>query len=393
MPANVCGIMFRTMKNDHRQIILAFPMAFQEGLDKYNGVMRYVNERRPNWRLRLDRLANAWDRPSRAELPGLDGAIVDGGATRGLLQAYASAGIPLVAIDWRHPDLGTGRKAFVRIAADDTAIGRAAAQTLHETVPTSYLAFIAPDDDLTWCRDRARAFAVAARRWKIPVSVLTLSPPTELRRQLRQLTKPAAIFAANDNAAAKVLTAANDEDIPVPTDLSVLGVDNEQFTCLHTEPPLASIQPDFEQAGYLAAAALDRLLSGQRVRNLQCYSIKEVVLRKSLEPSGTAGKLVQRALSLVRDDPGIESVGDLAKTLGVSRRLLDLRFRQIRSQTVLDAINDRRLSEVCRLLRTTATPIGEICASSRLGSGTYPMRLFKKTFGMTMRKYRERRSS
>ena len=48
-------------------------------------------------------------------------------------------------------------------------------------------------------------------------------------------------------------------NIVVPQDLSVIGVDNSRFICLHTNSPLSSIQPDSESAGYKAAAAIDAI--------------------------------------------------------------------------------------------------------------------------------------
>ena len=85
----------------------------------------------------------------------------------------------------------------------------------------------------------------------------------------------------------------------------------------------------------------------------------------------------------------IKSVDEIAVQLGISRRLLDLRFRQVLSKSVLQTIQESRLEKVCTLLKTTNLSINEICATSGLGTATRPYRLFKQHFGLTMSQYRQ----
>ena len=364
-------------------------MAFQDGLAKYNGVMRFLREHKPDWNIRLDRMAPSVNRPTIGEKDSFNGAIIDGSASTGMARAYVATPIPLVAIDWRHPEIGLGRRRMVHITSDNAQIGRIAAKTLLETSNFTTFAFCPLSDNTIWSIRRGEAFVRALRHRKASVIPLDVAHP--LDEQLLKLTKPAAVFAANDDVGAKVLQTCSRIGIAVPEDLSVLGVDNEQFTCLHTNPPLASIQPDFERAGYIAAQALANMLDRQSVKTRQTYHIKGIIPRGSMEPSRSAGRLVQRALELINDPQSkFGSIDGLAKELGVSRRLLDLRFREIRSCSVLDAIRDARMNKVCSLLSSTNLSIAEICKASQLGSGTHPLRAFRKRFGMTMRDYRNK---
>ena len=371
------------------KIMLALPMAFQDGRDKYSGIMRFLKEHKLPWRIRLDRLSPAVSRPTIGEKDSFDGAIIDGTASTGLIRAYAATKLPLVAIDWRHPEVGRGRPRIVSIDSDNAGIGRLAAKTLLETGRFATYAFLPLANETTiWSDARGAAFGKALKRKKIETTVL--NPDDTLIRQLQAIPKPAAVFAANDDIGAKALAICSEAGIAVPEDLSVLGVDNEQLTCLHTEPPLASIQPDFEQSGYMAAAALGALLARKPVRAHQAYRIKALALRGSMEPARSAGRLVQRALELIRDShASFDGIDGLANQLGVSRRLLDLRFREIQNRSVLDAILEIKMDRVCTLLTTTNLPISTICENCAIGSGTYPLRAFRKRFGMTMRTYRE----
>ena len=373
--------------NTTRRILLVLPMACQDGLEKYNGIMRFLQENDLRWSIRLDRLSPSVFRPTIGERDHFDGAIIDGLASMGLIRAYVRSSIPLVAIDWRHPELCMGRRQLIQINSDNAEIGRMAARALSNLHPFASFAYLPLAPNSLWSGSRGRAFAQTLKRKGR--SVVQLDPSLPLGPQLISLPKPAALFAANDAVGAKVLDACIHSGISVPEDLSVLGVDNERFTCLHTDPPLASIQPDFESAGHMAAAALAALLSRKSVKSVQTYRTLDISPRQSMEAPRSAGRLVQRAMELIRNaHPPVSSIGGLARQLGVSRRLLDLRFREIQSRSVLEAVTEEKMSKVCNLLRSTNMSIAEISAASGLGSGTNPLRAFKRRFGMTMRDYR-----
>ena len=175
-----------------------------------------------------------------------------------------------------------------------------------------------------------------------------------------------------------------------PNDIAVLGVDNEWIFCTHTQPTLSSVQPDFERAGFLAAQCLDRMMraGGGNIR-MTC-PVKTIVGRESTAPSNTAGLMIRRAEEFIHDHPSsVTCVGDVARHLKVSRRLLDLRFRAITGKTVLSAIQDEQLDRVRDLLRTTSLSITEISTLCNFRSENHLKSLFKKTFGITMRDYRK----
>ena len=115
----------------------------------------------------------------------------------------------------------------------------------------------------------------------------------------------------------------------------------------------------------------------------------EIVRRASTPAETTSGPLVQKALAFIERNvrSGI-GVRDVQEHLRVSRSLLDLRFREVRGESVLSCITSARLAELKRLLRKSDEPVASI--TRRLGwtSPNYPKNLFKKHFGMTMREWR-----
>lgn len=369
------------------RILLSLPMAYQDGLDKYDGVVRFLKERGIRWDIRLDRQSVAQDHLRPYRLANFQGIIADD-PTPALARAIARTDIPLVAVDWGCPALLRGRRRWAAVEADSVAIGKLSARTALDVDRYASYAYLPAYDGAIWSTTRGEAFAKALAGHRL--QVIRLDIRAALAPQLRKLPKPALVFVANDMTAVPLLETAKSSGIAVPDDLSVLGVDNERLTCQRTDPPLASIQPDFVTGGARAAEALSDLLADRRTAKRRTYHVKTVVRRESLGLTGPSGRLVQRAKELIQSLPLDEfgTINDLAQRLRISRRLLDRRFRQIEGRSVLEVIQERKLGEICNLLRNSTLSIGAICESCYPNAGTYPLRLFKRRFGLTMRDWR-----
>ncbi len=183
--------------------------------------------------------------------------------------------------------------------------------------------------------------------------------------------------------------------IRVPHEVAVLGVDNEWILCTHMSPTLSSIQPDFELSGFLATECMEKFLrsraaSASGVPLRQVSPFKDIDERESTTPASPAGLMVRKAETFIHDHAdGKLRVADVARHLGISRRLLDLRFREITGQTVLSAIQAVQLERARYLLHTTKLSIAEIGRLVNFRSENYLKRLFKATYGTTMSAARE----
>src|SRR5262249_15168697 len=81
---------------------------------------------------------------------------------------------------------------------------------------------------------------------------------------LAALSKPVGLMACNDDRGQQVLEACRLSGLQVPDEVAVIGVDNDEFLCNLSSPPLSSINIGAERTGYEAAALLDRLIAGGR---------------------------------------------------------------------------------------------------------------------------------
>jgi len=214
-----------------------------------------------------------------------------------------------------------------------------------------------------------------------------------MRGWLLALPKPCGLFAAFDMQAKQVLDTCLTAGIRVPEEVSLMGSDNDEMICENTIPSLSSVQSDFEGGGYLAAELLDRLMR-KKVRTAVrlSYGFTRIVSRRSSLHAQKTGWLVARALEFIRLNAceGI-SVLDVAEHVRVSRSYTEKRFRSELGHSVLEEIQARRLERLCILLRETELPIGDAGLRCGYGTESYLKRLFKRTYGVTMRDYRKRR--
>ena len=206
------------------------------------------------------------------------------------------------------------------------------------------------------------------------------------------LPKPCGVFAAMDQRAQHVLFACRRAGIPVPEQVSVIGVDDDELVCEYAHPTISSIVLDFEAAGYHAAKRLDKLMRGGKpAKAIWHYGVRGFVERgSSADVKGSAHIVSVAREFLRRNATSPIDVTDIAKAAGVSVRTLQKRFAQVTNVSPGRELRQERLKKVCDLLIHTQTPIdgiGELCG---FASEIHLKAIFKKTFGLTMSDYRRR---
>ena len=101
-------------------------------------------------------------------------------------------------------------------------------------------------------------------------------------------------------------------------------------------------------------------------------------------------RLVDRALAFITANYRAPiTPRDVASHLGVSRRLIDLRFRQLQHETLLCAITRLRLNALRNLLKEKSGSLKKLSAECGFGSVVRAAHLFKGTFGLSMSAYRK----
>lgn len=125
---------------------------------------------------------------------------------------------------------------------------------------------------------------------------------------MRTGRQPTAIFAQNDLMAAGALRAARDLYIPVPAQLSVIGVDDIPLAT-HLEPPLTTVRQDFGLIGREAARLLLRAVERRAAPPEHARLLPALIERRSCQAVDPA-----RAERSRKPGPALEMVSLMNET-------------------------------------------------------------------------------
>ncbi len=217
----------------------------------------------------------------------------------------------------------------------------------------------------------------------------------ELVRWLRSLPKPVGLMACNDLRAHQVLMACDENELAVPEEVAVIGVDNDEAICGLSRPPLSSVDQNAEEVGYQAAALLDRLMQGEALpRDKLIVEPSGVVARQSTDVVAVADADVAAALHHIREHAcdGL-SVHELLAGLAMSRRTLERRFAGLLGRSPKDEIARVQLGHVKRLLTMTDYPLAKIAQLTGFCYVESMSALFKNTVGQAPGQYRRQNRS
>ena len=374
-----------------KRVLVALRLQGIAGQEKLSGIFRYLGDS-PEWDVRFIRSAQEFTaaRVKTAIADGYDGFIVSIPDAERAAEPLADTDIPTIVMDIHSPALSARRKNIVFIRNSPEEIGRSAANHLLSIGRCKSYAFVHHQSVMQWSVDRFNAYRDTLREHGFECHELKSPEGVE------KLERPVGVFAANDDRGYDVIEFCRANQLRVSEDIAVIGINNDTLVCENCHPRLSSIQPDFEQEGYLAAETLSRMMhpapcTPHPAPRTLFVGVKQVVRRESTAELSLSGKLVQRALVYIRKNAlkGI-SVTDVAAHLHVSRRLADLRFRELQGTTIGETIISERLTEVKRLLRETKDPIDAIAVRCGYENPNYLKNLFKRRFAMTMREFRNR---
>ena len=380
------------------KVMVSISLAHASWRNFLSGILRYVDEH-ANWDIRiLPEPGNLTaEQIDDAEREGFAGIVL---ATPGNIDfnRLNRSSIPLAACGgWG--ELNRRTRNIVHVGFDSAAHGAVGAKHLLSRGKYAAYGFVRSRFDMPWSENRRKSFVQTIRAgggnamcYELPRGAIQGKDSQELRDWLRSLPKPAAVMADCDRRAAQVIAACRDGGMSVPQDVAVLGVDDDAFYALHTRPPLSSVEPGHAEGGYRLAAELDRLIKARRPsmksKRLVIHP-KGVVARESTRPVSASAALVRRTKAFIQANfaSGIK-VADAVRHLGCSRRIAELRFRQVEKRTIADFIADCRLEEVCRRLRSSNATVAEIAGECGFKSAAHLSHLFKKRLNQSITDWR-----
>lgn len=296
-------------------------------------------------------------------------------------------GIPTVNVSGRLQE-----SPFPRVANDDAAIGRMAAEYFLARGFTHFAFAGLHPTYLSWVRGEAFAAALRKAGFETQFANHTLhgTPTRPVADLFRNLPVPCALLGGDDNLAKQAVTLALERGLRVPEDVAVLGVENDPLLCELASVPISSIQTGAEKVGFEAARLLHRLLEGRPAPSSDILIPPQAVItRRSTDVMATADAHVATTLSHIRKHAfGPLSPADVLEQVPLSRRMMELRFKRAVGRTIGEEIVRVRLERAKRLLAESDLQIGEVAAASGFAEARYMNVAFRRHLAMTPKSYR-----
>ena len=376
----------------HREVALIFAINDSPHAELVRGIMDYEPSGGP------------WTINVAPDSGGVSTSLLEGWPGDGVITLLGSEGEIEAARRLRVPVVNLSgvfeRPGFPRVTADYEAIGRLAAEHLLDCGLSrfGYYGF-----ESRWFSElRRKGFVEAVTEAGGQCSVLEVSERSApglpwnhwmepLEAWLKSLRTPIGILAVHDFRARAVIDACRRLGLRVPNDVAVMGVDNDHVPCELSPVPISSVERDNWKTGYEAAALLDRLMNGEPApaRDI-VIPPRGVVGRRSTDVLVLDDLYVTAIVEYVRDhisEPfGVER---LPHVVPVSRRWLEIRFRQCMGCTPLQYIHRARVERAKELL-LSITPYSMSQVAEAAGF-TDPSRLrkaFRRVTGTTPSRFR-----
>jgi LacI family transcriptional regulator len=356
--------------------------AYARGL--LEGIMEYVRQHEP-WSIYLPELARG-DVPPRWRGDGIIARI----ETKAIARSVTRSRLPVV-------DVSAGRHvpSIPWIETDDEAIARLAVDHLLSR-GFRHLGFCG-ESRFNWARIRSEHFQRLARAAGVDVHLYEstgrepwATEHNALLSWVRRLPKPAGIMACYDIKAQQLLDVCRENDVAVPEEVAVIGVDNDPLLCGLTAPPLSSVIPNTRRTGYEAAALLDRMMHGEKVPPKGHFIPPiGVETRQSTDVLALADREIAAAVRFIREHAcDGATIGDLLRVVPLSRRVMESRYRKATGRTPHQDIVRFRIDRVKQLLAETDHSLERIAALSGFDHPEYMSVAFKRETGTTPGKYR-----
>ena len=210
---------------------------------------------------------------------------------------------------------------------------------------------------------------------------------------LHSLPKPVAMLACNDFMARQVTEICQMEGIRIPEDISLLGVDNDEFMCNISSPTLSSIKLNFEKHGYEIAKTLFKMIQEKNTwpARIPVEAI-DVVERMSTRRKIISDPYIRDIVDFISRNYTQEiDIGKLTSFIPLSRRAIEMKFKkEMYPHSISSYIMKLRLDHFCHLLETSELPIRTAADRSGFIDSSNFSTIFKKYKGMTPTEYKKK---
>ena len=218
------------------------------------------------------------------------------------------------------------------------------------------------------------------------------SKHVEMDEWLLSLPKPVGLFACDDDFALRISQICRINNIKIPEEISLLGVDNDDLICNLSDPPISSIVTDVEKGGYETGRLIDRMLNEEIAEPIDIIvKPSRIELRKSTEKYDITNDHISEIVNYIEDnfttDIDIES---LTRLVPLSRRHLEVKFKEEMGTTIYQFILGCRIDYFADLLIASDRTLYDMALESGFNDCKNISRIFKKHKGYTPVEYKKK---
>lgn len=219
--------------------------------------------------------------------------------------------------------------------------------------------------------------------------------PDKLAQWLRKLPKPVGIVCPQLGGGGYLIRCCKQLGLRVPEDVAVIGSDDTDLS-LSSDPTLTSVVLSMDLVGHDAVRILAEMITGHppesnivRLKSAE-LTVRESTGRRRPEICDIAG-----ALECIQNyaTRGITVEQVIRQTQRVSRVTFHRRFREATGKSPAEAIRDRQLEEVRRLLISTELPVSMISDLTGFSSSKVLARTFREAERTSPRAFRTKKQS
>lgn len=301
--------------------------------------------------------------------------------------------IPVVLQNYRHRST-----TYSNLTGDYEGTGLMAARFFAERLFRNFAFFGVKG--VVWSDERCKGYRSEVERIGGTFHAFETGKDSEKNREvlgrwLRELPKPVALFCCDDAHALIISEICKMENISIPEDVSLLGVDNDELICNISDPPISSIELEVEKGGYAVGKLLHRQIRKEFVGpfNVVINPIR-IELRQSTEKHNIEDPYVLRIVKYIERHIAADlTIDAIIGQIPLSRRNIELKFKRVMNTSIYQYVLKCRVKRFANLLLTTDLPLAEIAGEAGFRDCNNISRIFKKFMGCSPIEYRQRRSA
>jgi LacI family transcriptional regulator len=365
-----------------RAIGLSVDTVGSYGREVLHGVMEFCH-RHPHWVIAMEPRLWVYDELPQPDKWNVDGLIVQA-HSQDAVDRVRNTGKPAINV----ANMRVCERPLPTIVPDDTAIGQMAAEYLLTLNVAHYALCSHAIAQYSVLRGTAFKRAMAESGKAVDECDATTQ---DLGVWVAALPKPTAVFCCNDNWAHRVLSAARQNELSVPDQVAVLGVDDDELLNTIGALPLSSIAIPATKVGFEAARMLEDAIEGKAAPLFTTLPPLCVIARATTDVANVDDPKVAQAMQFIKANVGRPiQVDDVLEYLSMSRRSLERRFRTAVGRSVATEVRRAHLERAKQLLTNTTLSIDEVAQASGFTNVTLLGVVFRRYVGESPSAFRRR---